>query len=217
MDVRITKKDLHAFCFSDELKDVIVNTCSVVQQKRGEIAMHQGDNVTRIPLYLSGESILSHYSAEKDKTYTICHVSEGDTCPTSLSSILTNQPSPVTGIAVHNAIKVIVPAHDVLAWQNTHPTWSKFIIKSLAHGYTSILDKFHQTMLGTVEERIVEFLSNSDFNSSNSVKMTHKEVAEEVGSTRVVVSRVLKNLEKSGILVLKRGEIVLNTVHPDLG
>lgn len=209
MKITINKRDLSAFQFSDELKQKIVDTCEVVQQKKDEVALRQGERVVRIPLYLSGESILTHYNIERDKKYTICRVGRGETCPTSLSSILTNQCSPVTGIAVQDAIKVIVPTRHVLEWQSIYPTWSKFLIKTITLGYTSVLEKFHQNMSKTVEERILEFFSNGDFTEIRSIRMTHQELASEIGTSRVVVSRVLKNLERSGLIKLRRGKIML--------
>ena len=212
MKITINKHDLSAFQFSNELKQKIVDTCEVIQQKKNEVALHQGDKVVRIPLYLSGESILTHYNVEKDKKYTICRVGRGETCPTSLSSILTNQVSPVTGVAVQDAIKVIVPIRYVLDWQSAYPTWSKFLIKTITLGYTSVLDKFHQNMSKTVEERIVEFFSQGEFNQVRAIRMTHQQLASEIGTSRVVVSRVLKNLERSGLIELHRGRILLRAV-----
>ncbi len=212
MKISINKHDLSAFQFSNELKQTIVDTCEVIQQKKNEVALHQGEKVVRIPLYLSGETILTHYNLESDKKYTICRVGRGETCPTSLSSILTNHVSPVTGVAVQDAMKVIVPVRYVLDWQSIYPTWSKFLIKSITLGYTSVLDKFHQNMSKTVEERIVEFFLQGEFNQIRTIRMTHQQLASEIGTSRVVVSRVLKNLERSGLIELQRGRILLRAV-----
>jgi len=64
-------------------------------------------------------------------------------------------------------------------------------------------------MSKTVEERILEFFSNGDFTEIRSIRMTHQELASEIGTSRVVVSRVLKNLERSGLIKLRRGKIML--------
>lgn len=211
MEIRITLSDLEIFAFSDELKKQIVENCSAVLQKKGEIALKQGDPVHRIPLYLSGESVLSRYSLEKDKNYVICRVKAGETCPTSLSSVLSNKPSPVTGTALIDSIKVIVPSHFVFDWQKKYPSWAKFLIKTLASGYACVLDNFHQSMTQSVEERITQFLSSATYNQSRTIKLTHEELAHEIGSSRVVVSRILKGLETTGILQLGRGVIMLNS------
>lgn len=211
MEIKINEQDLHAFPFSDRLKSEIVKNCGVIQQLKGEIALAQGDPVHRIPLYLSGESILTRYSLEKDKNYIICRVKAGGTCPTSLSSVLSNQPSPITGVAVQDAIKVIVPSRFVFSWQSEFPSWSEFLLKTLASGYTSVLGNFHQAMTQTVEERITEFLSSGDYTHSNLIHMTHEELAHQIGTSRVVVSRVLKNLENTGIVSLSRGKITLHS------
>lgn len=211
MEIKITMLDLDSFSFSQELKNEIVKNCSAVLQKKGEIALKQGDPVHRIPLYLSGESVLTRYSYEKDKNYVVCRVKSGETCPTSLSSVLSGQLSPITGTALVDSIKIIVPSHFVLGWQKQYPSWSKFLIKSLASGYSCVLDNFHQSLTQSVEERITKFLSSASYNQSKPVKLTHQELAQEIGSSRVVVSRILKNLESTGILKLGRGRITLNS------
>jgi len=73
-------------------------------------------------------------------------------------------------------------------------------------------DKFHQNMSKTVEERIVEFFLQGEFNQIRTIRMTHQQLASEIGTSRVVVSRVLKNLERSGLIELQRGRILLRAV-----
>lgn len=213
MQIKISINDLSAFSFSEDLKCQIVDNCSAILQKKGEVALNQGDPVNRIPLYLSGESILSRYSIEKDRNYIVCRVKVGETCPTSVSAVLTGQTSPVTGIALVDSIKVIVPSHLVIEWQKSYSDWSKFLIKTLASGYSNVLDNFHQSLTQSVEERITQFLTSAKLNQSRSVYLTHEELAQEIGTSRVVVSRILKSLEKTGIIKLGRGKIVLNSLE----
>ncbi|MGA1646466.1 MAG: Crp/Fnr family transcriptional regulator [bacterium] len=109
----------------------------------------------------------------------------------------------------------MVPSHLVTKWQNEYPEWSRFLIKTLASGYSSVLDNFHQSLTQSVENRIAQFLTSAQLNQSRAVYLTHEELAQEIGTSRVVVSRILKNLEKTGIVKLGRGRITLNSLQPD--
>ncbi len=204
------KSRLSIFPFEKGLIGHLSDNFNVVDQAVGEVALKQGDPVNRIPLYLIGESKLCRYSAAKDKQYVICHVKPGETCPTSLVAALTKQTSAVTGIAIKPVKKLLIPIYEVQYLQDHYDSWNRFVLKSMTKGYNQILSSFSGAMTKTVEQRIQDFLHlECNPAEGHKIKITHEELAEEIGSSRVVVTRTLKKLEDAGVVVLHRGKISL--------
>ena len=201
---------LSIFPFEKGLIGHLSDNFNVVDQAVGEVALKQGDPVNRIPLYMIGESKLCRYSAAKDKQYVICHVKPGETCPTSLVAALTKQSSAVTGIAIKPVKKLLIPIYEVQYLQDHYDSWNRFVLKSMTKGYNQILSSFSGAMTKTVEQRIQEFLHlECNPAEGHKIKITHEELAEEIGSSRVVVTRTLKKLEEAGVVSLHRGKITL--------
>lgn len=201
---------LAQFPFDKGLIGHLADNFNVVDQAVGEKALSQGDPVNRIPLYLVGESKLYRYNAEKDKQYVICHVKPGETCPTSLVSALTKQPSAVTGVAIKPVKKLLIPVYEVQYLQDHFESWNRFVLRSMTKGYNQILNSFSGAMTKTVEQRIQEYLKMSCHpKNGHIIRITHDELAQEIGSSRVVVTRTLKKLEETGALSLHRGKICL--------
>jgi len=201
---------LSLFPFDKGLIGHLSDNYSIVDQAVGEKALHQGDPVNRIPLYLVGESKLYRYSAEKDKQYVISHVKPGETCPTSLVAAVTKQPSAVTAISIKPVKKLLIPVYEVDYLHDHFESWNRFVLQSMTKGYNQILNSFSGAMTKTVEQRIQEFITISCHpKNGHMIKITHDELAQEIGSSRVVVTRTLKKLEQTGALSLHRGKICM--------
>jgi CRP/FNR family transcriptional regulator len=113
-------------------------------------------------------------------------------------------------MAEEDTVLVLVPTENIRTWQSKYPTWNQFILDIFMDRYIGLLDTIHQITFGNIEERIlISVKAEAGSNSQNEVMTTHQALANNLGTTRVVVSRILKKLEHQGVVQLNRGVITL--------
>lgn len=106
---------------------------------------------------------------------------------------------------------LLVPTDRVREWQIRFPKWNQFIIQTFLNRYTELLDTINDLSFKHIDERLYNYLIQYHHRQGDEkVRLTHEKLANELGTTRVVVSRILKDLEKKGQVQLLRGEIKLN-------
>ena len=103
-----------------------------------------------------------------------------------------------------------VPIRYVKEWQYKYPEWNDYVIGTFFNRYQELLTSFNSVVFSKIESRLIDYLSTASAAADKQqVKITHLALANELGTTRVVVSRILKMLEDRGIVMLSRGEIKL--------
>jgi len=111
------------------------------------------------------------------------------------------------------AIKIplsFLPAHVIADWQLKYPSWNKFILSTYKLRYDELLKAFGSAVFQPINVRVRDYLANYARNQSSAdIPISHQTLANELGTTRVVISRILKSLEKDKVVKLNRGSITL--------
>ena len=101
----------------------------------------------------------------------------------------------------------MIPAQRFKKWVNDYGLWREHVFNSLSGRLQDLLLTIDKVTFQRVDARIAEFLNRQSRENDGSVLITHEKLAREVGSARVVVSRILEEFERSGLVVLARGRI----------
>ncbi|MEO0735153.1 MAG: Crp/Fnr family transcriptional regulator [Bacteroidota bacterium] len=134
----------------------------------------------------------------------------GETCAMTLSSCLRQETSRVRAVTVANTEVILLPVARVYYYTRHYPAWNAFTLQSFQLKFDSILAAFEGLAFASLDERILRYLrAITAINDSDRVALTHETLAEELGASRVGVSRVLKRLETEGLVALARGLIVV--------
>ena len=105
---------------------------------------------------------------------------------------------------------ITIDAEKIRSWQTQYISWNNLILDEFLSRYNELLDTINEITFGNIEGRIIKSLKKDvDYSLKNKVEITHQGLANKLGTTRVVVSRILKKLENEGKVKLKRGEIFL--------
>ena len=113
-------------------------------------------------------------------------------------------------VAEAKSVVLYVPIHIIMFWSKTKLEWNQLVIKSFREIFDMLTRGLQSAGTSSLEERILDFLKfRVNTGNSNCVSMTHLEIANSLGTTRVVVSRILKTLESQRILSLSRGTVEL--------
>lgn len=198
-------KTLNAF-LEKELQDEIVKVGKLINADKGALLIKEGQYLDFLPIVVSGK--IRVYQKRDEREILLYYVNPGQTCMMSLSSAYFDYNSTANGVTVEPTQILVLPAAKISQWQLRYPSWNKFIINTFKNRYDELLNSFGDIAFKPIHVRAGRYLDEqAKAAKSKKVIISHQTLANELGTTRVVVSRILKQLEKEKKLKLHRGYI----------
>lgn len=189
-----------------ELKEEILKYGKLITAQKGDVLIKEGQYLDFLPIVIKGS--IRVYQKKVDREILLYYVGPEQTCMMSLSSGYFDYNSTANGMATEPTEILIIPARFISAWQLQYPSWNRFVIKTFKSRYDELLASFGKVAFDSIPSRVKEYLLKlSNRNSSKKLQLSHQTLANELGTTRVVVSRILKQFEKEKMLKLGRGYI----------
>jgi CRP/FNR family transcriptional regulator len=170
------------------------------------VLYRDGDEVTHLPLVLSGELLLTKYG-ETGRAITLYRVETGESCILSTLSILTASEFPAEATSHNDVSLVLVPAATVRSLVAAGPEWRDYIFSMYHARLATLITLIEEVVFGKLDVRLARTLIRHTGTDHDPIRATHQELAVELGSSREVVSRVLKEWERRGMVTLSRGSI----------
>ncbi len=175
----------------------------------GDALLRVGKPVTGVPLILEGLFKISRVSDEGQELL-LYYIQPGETCPMSLTCFMTSQLSSVNGQAEEDSTFLVVPAQVVDEFFLKYPSWKKFVMNTILDGLTEVIKSIDEIAFKKMDDRLVSYLKEkSKVTGSSLINLSHQQISDELGTNRVVVSRLLKKLETEKKLLLYRNQIKL--------
>ena len=175
----------------------------------GETIMRIGSPVRAVPLVISGIVKVSRVNDEGQEIL-LYYVRSGETCAMSFTCWMTSQVSSIEGVAEDDTVLLAVPGKVVDEWLLKYPTWKKFVMTTILDGFTEVIRSIDDIAFKKMDDRLIIYLKEkSKATGSSLINLTHQQIGDELGTNRVVVSRLLKKLENDNKLLLYRNQIKL--------
>lgn len=191
------------------LRDEIIHAGTIINAGAGDVLIREGQYLDFLPLVING-LIRVYRNNDDDREILLYYVQPGQTCMMSLSSAYFDYYSAANGVAVEPTELLILPARLISEWQLKYPSWNRFILATYKSRYDELLSAFGSVAFKPINVRIQDYLRNyARQQHTQVIPLSHQTLANELGTTRVVVSRILKDLEKEKIVKLSRGSIAL--------
>ena len=184
--------------------------CQIATVDEQVVLAESGKYMKVIPLVLDGVIRVFRNDEELDREILLYYIHEGQTCMMSLVASFANRESQVHAVTERRSELLLIPTAKVREWQIKYARWNQFILHTFLDRYTELLDTINDLSFKNMDERVHNYLIQYRHRyGDNRVRLTHQKLANELGTTRVVISRILKDLEQQGYLKLMRGEIQL--------
>jgi CRP/FNR family transcriptional regulator, anaerobic regulatory protein len=181
----------------------------LMQVSSGETIMRIGSPVRSVPLVISGIVKVSRVNDEGQEIL-LYYVRSGETCAMSFTCWMTTQISSIAGIAEEDTVLLAIPGKVVDEWLLKYPSWKKFVMTTILDGFTVVIKSIDDIAFKKMDDRLTNYLKEkSKATRSSLINLTHKQIGDELGTNRVVVSRLLKKLENDNKLLLYRNQIKL--------
>ena len=167
----------------------------------------EGDHCQQLALVLDGRARV-YKTGETGREITLYRLEAGDTCILTLSCLLGRRPFPAWAITETPTTALVVPAGAVRRWMDERPAWRSFTWELVAGRLADIISLVEEITFRRMDERLEQLLDDpARFPPGHKVAITHREIATELGTSREVVSRLLKDLEHRGRVTTGRGWI----------
>jgi CRP/FNR family transcriptional regulator len=165
--------------------------------------------IKSIPIVLSG-SIKVIKTDEDGQEILLYYIKPGESCIMSFLAGLHNDKSKIKAIVEEDAEILLIPIEKAGEWIKEFPEWTDFIFTLYQKRFEELLEVVNAVAFQKLDARLLNLLNQkADLFHSKEISITHQQLADELGTTREVVSRVLKQIEKSKLITLSRNKISL--------
>jgi CRP/FNR family transcriptional regulator len=201
--------------FESALVDDIIESGKYQLVKEGDILIDYGKNIRSMPIILSG-NIKVMRQDEDGREILLYYLGSSESCAMAYTCCMESRQSEIKAIAEDNVELLAIPQKKLDEWLIKYPSWRSYIFSSFTQRFNEMLKSIDSIAFGKLDERLVSYLKNKiKITGKSSIQLTHNQIAEELGTTRVVISRLLKKLENDGKLLLYRNEIKLLKAFTD--
>jgi CRP/FNR family transcriptional regulator len=171
---------------------------------RGAMVCMPGDLCKNLVIVESGN--LRVYKPGADgRSVTLYHIGPGESCILTAGCILNNKPFPAIAETLTEVSGIAVPSGQVKQWLHDSETWRDYLFNLLAGRLEGVVELVNAVAFQRLDQRLGAWLLQNT--PGEVLEATHQRIADELGSTREVISRLLKEMEREGILTLARGSI----------
>lgn len=169
----------------------------------------EGDRSQDFVFVLTGEKRI-YKSGNSSREITLYEIGAGDICILNASCILSNTRLPANAATIIETEVLLLPAQDFLDIIAGYTEMRAFVHSRINDAVTSIMTLVSEIAFGKMDERIISYLIEKSENGK--LKRTHQQIANDLGTSREVVSRLLKELERQDLILLSRNYIKLNNL-----
>ena len=182
---------------SQQLANEILEKSSIIDVPENIEVMREGQYVKAVPIVTGG--LIRVYTRNEDKELLLYYIQPGESCIMSFDACLKNVPSKVYASTEKNSSVLLMPTDHVFRWMKEYPEFNSLFFIQYNLRYTELLNMINQLLFEKMDVRILDYLkAKMKINGKNPIKISHRQIANDLGTAREVVSRVVKKLEHEG-------------------
>lgn len=197
----------YGYIFEEALIDEIVKVASFKEFKADDYLIEIGDYIKSMPLLLHGAIKILREDENGDELL-LYFLERGDTCAMTLTCCMGQAKSKIRAIAETDGSLLMIPVEKMEDWLTKFKTWRNFVFESYNVRLMEMLEAIDTLAFMNLDERLFKYLTDKAKVIGNTeINNTHQEIAYEMHTSRVVISRLLKALEIEGKIKLHRNKI----------
>ena len=193
--------------FENELIEEIDRVATLKHVAAGTKLMDIGQYIKSMPLLIEGAIKILREDEEGDELL-LYFLEKGDTCAMTMTCCVGNHKSEIRAITELDTVLVMIPIEKMEEWTGKYKSWRRFVFDSYHNRLMELLETIDNVAFKKMDERLLKYLKDKvAVTGSNIIKSTHQEIAYELHTSRVVISRLLKKLENQKIISLHRNSL----------
>jgi CRP/FNR family transcriptional regulator len=192
--------------FDIKLANYIHENAESTLFESGEVLMKPGQFFKYAMLILNGKVKL-YREGEDGEEFFMYFLETGNACALSMLCMARNQSSTIMALAVEKTEVVMIPIQFMDVLMKEFTAWYHFVIETYRSRFEELLIVVDQIAFKNMDERLEWYLTQQSKSLGNNLMLTHQQIANEINSSREVVSRLLKKMENNGLISMERNSI----------
>lgn len=193
------------------LASEIIASGTIKTFPKGTQIMRESEYIKVLPMVLKG--VVKVFARFDEKELLLYYIQPVQSCVMSFSSYLNQQPSKVYAITEEDVEMLMIPVNKVAEWLQTYPKFNHFFYQQYHLHYSELLESIQHVFINKMDKRLYDYLNQkAAVTQQEFLKITHGEIASELGTAREVISRVLKKLEAEEKILQTSNGIKINTM-----
>ncbi len=182
-----------------ELLEQLLEQGTIKEFPAGIELVRTGQYVKVIPIVLSG--LVKVLTQHEDKEYLLYYIKPNESCVMSLTAGIKRQQSLIEAITETESVLLLIPSDKIEHWIDQYPRLNKLFYQQYEDRYTDMIETVHHLLFDKLDKRIIHYLKEkSETLNQNPIKISHRQIAQDLGTAREVVSRVMKQLERDHLV-----------------
>jgi CRP/FNR family transcriptional regulator len=182
-----------------ELVDRIRKESILKEIPRSTQILREGQYIKVIPFVLKG--LIKVYTRYEERELLLYYIRPEESCIMSFSASIKNEPSQVFAETEEDTTALLLPVAKVSTWITQFPDINTLFFQQYKQRYSELLDTIHHVLFNKMDSRLYDHLkTKTAVRKENPIKISHQQIANELGTVREVISRVMKKLESEGLV-----------------
>ena len=197
----------YGLLFEEALLNEIEQVALLKEFNEGDVIIDFGDKILKMPLLLSGAIKILREDFDEGELL-LYFIEKGDTCSMSMTCCIGETKSEIKAVAETKGKVVMIPVMYMELWLGKYKSWRNYVFNSYNNRLKEMLNAIDSLAFMNMDERLLNYLlEKSKINRSREINATHQDIAYDLNTSRVVISRLLKALENEGKIKLHRAYI----------
>jgi CRP/FNR family transcriptional regulator len=183
--------------FNSELISEIIKHSIVKEVPKDTELLREGQYIKVIPLVLRG--LVKVSTRYDDKELLLYYIKPNESCVMSFSAVINNHPCKIYAVTEENSYLLLIPAEKLERWTKQFPDFNSLFFMQYNLRYSDLLDTINSILFDKLDKRVYDYLKEKvAVSQNNPLKISHRQIASELGTAREVITRIIKKLEFEG-------------------
>ncbi len=201
--------DRFQYLFEPELINEICQNGNLRKYKADSELIEIGSIITHMPFVISG-SIKVLTEDKEGNELLLYYLELGDTCAVTLNCCTKKAKSTIKAITETDAELLFIPVEKMEAWMIKYSSWRSYVLDSYNDRLNEMVAAIDNIVFNSLEQRLTTYLREKAWIAkSETLILSHKDIANDLHSSRVVISRLMKKLENEKIIKQSRNKVVI--------
>ena len=193
--------------------DHLERNLQFIRLPEGQFVCMEGQACNHLALVLNG-TVRVYKSGESGREITLYRITRGGSCILTASCILNQRSFPAYALTETEVDAYLISAPTFHRWVQNHHAWQHYVFQLMSQRLESVIEVIEEVVFRRMDARLANYLLDAASDShSTDLQATHEMIASDLGSSREVVSRLLKDFERDGLVSLRRGHIRLENTE----
>jgi CRP/FNR family transcriptional regulator len=177
--------------------------------REGEVILHECSYIRAIPFVTRGTVRVTRSDSDGRKLF-LYYIRPGETCVNSFLEGIHGDKSKIEAVAEEDSEIIFLPIEKAAFWIKENPHWLEYLLSLYHKRFEELMEVINEIAFKKLDDRLLGFIeTKSRLSQSNTLYITHEQLASHLGTSRAVISRLLKNMENQGLVKLARNKITL--------